>query len=75
MDWLAGQSVDWMTLRQAEGRGRTRQKLHLPANPLRKVFCWHEGFDDINTFDESNDESNDESHSVSTDVKPRSVVA
>ncbi|WP_375137599.1 beta-ketoacyl synthase N-terminal-like domain-containing protein [Dickeya dianthicola] len=65
-EWLAGHAVDWTTLRLAEGRGELIQKLHLPVNPLQKVFCWHDGFDDIHVADENS--------SVSTGAEPRSVV-
>ncbi|MBP2857475.1 SDR family NAD(P)-dependent oxidoreductase [Dickeya oryzae] len=66
MDWLAGHAVDWTPLRQAQGQGEGIQKLHLPVNPLQKVFCWHDGFDDI--------PANNENGSVSTGAEPRSVV-
>lgn len=66
LEWLAGHAVDCARLRQDEGRSGLIQKLHLPATPLRKVFCWHEGFHDIEIADEDS--------LMSTDAEQRSVV-
>lgn len=67
--WLAGHAVDWSLLRREEGWRDGLQKLHLPVNPLRKVFCWHEGFHDIDIADENN-----AVNAVPTEAEPRSVV-
>lgn len=67
--WLAGHAVDWSLLRWEEGWRDGLQKLHLPVNPLRKVFCWHEGFHDIDIADENN-----AVNAVPTEAEPRSVV-
>ena len=46
LDWVAGKSVNWSLLHQA-GPNSSMQKLNLPTNPLDKVFCWHEGFENM----------------------------
>ncbi|PYD40058.1 polyketide synthase [Serratia plymuthica] len=66
LKWLAGDAVEWAKLRQDEGWRDGLRKLHLPANPLRKLFCWHEGFHDSDVADGH--------HAGPTNAEQRSVV-
>ncbi|OKP52616.1 polyketide synthase [Serratia marcescens] len=66
LQWLAGDAVAWAGVRRDEGWRDRLRKLHLPVNPLRKLFCWHEGFHDSEVADGQ--------HAVPTNAEQRSVV-